>query len=60
MHWWWEGVKFPGKKRYDGVQYGSTLLVLRGGGWVSIFREKKPVVPIIAPTRSDLGTLRWS
>ena len=31
---WWDGVSFPKKKNVTKV-YGSTLLALRGGAWVS-------------------------
>ena len=34
----WVGVEFSEKKRYEG--YGSRLLALRGGGWVSNFQKK--------------------
>ena len=33
------GVKFPEKTVTK--MYGSTLLALRGGGWVSNFQKKK-------------------
>ena len=36
----WGGVKFSGKKRYEGVRFNVISVRLLGGGWGSKFQEK--------------------
>ena len=36
----WEGVQFPGKKRYEGVRF-NVIGITRG--WVSTFQKKRYV-----------------
>ena len=55
----WEGVKFPGKKRYDGVWF-NVISVTRG--WVGVnFPDKKRYVTLEWPpvrVQQDASKLR--